>query len=54
MILVESFADKDLGAIYYYSASLLAKKNHEEAPLVRDINAHKNNKKYKKLLVFGP
>ena len=47
MILVESFADKDPGAIYYHSASLFAYKNHEEAPPIWNLNAHKiNNKKY--------
>jgi len=55
MILVESFADKDPGAIYYYSASLFAYRNHEEAPPIWNLNAHKNNnKKNKKNYLFGP
>ena len=55
MILVESFADKDPGAIYYPSASLFAYKTHEEAPPIWNLNAHKiNNKKYKINYLFGP
>ena len=55
MILIESLADKDPGAIYYHSASLFAYKNHEEAPLILNLNAHKiNNKKNKINYLFGP
>ena len=45
MLLVERFADEDPGAIYYYSASLFAYRNHEEAPPIWNLNAHKNNNK---------
>ena len=55
MILVKSLADKDPGAIYYHSASLFAYKNHEEAPPIWNLNAHKiNNKKNKINYLFGP
>ena len=55
MILVESLADKDPGAIYYHSASLFAYKNHEEAPPILNLNAHKINNKGNKInYLFGP
>ena len=55
MLLVERFADEDPGAIYYYSASLFAYRNHEKAPPIWNPNAHKNNnKKSKKNYLFGP
>ena len=47
MILIESLADKDPGAIYYHSASLFAYKNHEEAPPILNLNVHKINNKIK-------
>ena len=55
MLLVERFADEDPGAIYYFSASLFAYRNHEKAPPIWNLNAHKNNNKKnnKKLLIWS-